>query len=71
MKINDLNYIEAVTESLAGGMHSPRTVRSAEARASADALTIGRNTFSFTSTSVYAIAGMYASSSSRSYASAR
>ena len=69
MKINDLNYIEAVTESLAGGYHS--RMRSAEARASADALTIGRNTFSFTSTSVYAIAGMYASSSSRSYASAR
>ena len=71
MKISDLNYIEAVTESLAGGMHSPRTVRSAEARASADALTIGRNTFSFTSTSAYAIAGRYAASSSRSYASAQ
>ena len=69
MKIHDLNYIESVTESLAGGYHS--RMRSAEARASADALTIGRNTFSFTSTSVYAIAGMYASSSSRSYAIAK
>ena len=71
MKINDLNHIETVTESISGGISYLRSIRSAKARASAEALTIGRNTFSFTSTSAYAVAGVYAASSSKSYASAQ
>jgi hypothetical protein len=71
MKINDLSHVETVTESVIGGISYPRSLRSAKARASAEALTIGRNTFSFTATSAYAVAGIYAASSSRSYASAQ
>ena len=71
MKINDLNHVETATKSVVGGMSYPRTLRSAKARATAEALTIGRNTFSVTSTSAYAVAGVYAASSSKSYASAQ
>lgn len=71
MKIQDLNHIEVVIQDVVGGVSYPSYMSSAKARASADALTIGRNTFSSTYTRVYAIAGWYASSRSRSYASAK
>ena len=66
MKINDLQHIEVATQEIKGG----RRRGSATANAGADALAIGRYTYTSTYTSVTAVKGFYSSSSSGSYASA-
>ena len=74
MQINDLNHLSILSEevSITGGRkkrrrHQPR----AKALADAGATAIGFRTYSDTITNVEAVAGLFSSSSSSSYASAK
>ena len=71
MQINNLNHIESATQPVVGGYYYYYYRPTATASASADALAIGYKTYSSTYTSTQAVAGMFSSSVSGSYASAR
>ncbi|MEM7769546.1 MAG: hypothetical protein AAGA75_07515 [Cyanobacteria bacterium P01_E01_bin.6] len=75
MIISDLNYIESVsdeTQVLGGrrkkGKKGRKTYGKALAKAGADALAIGKYSFSATYTNAQAVAGVFSSSSSHSVA---
>lgn len=69
MQINNLNHIESAAQTVVGGTYYYRPT--AVAYANAYALAIGYRTYSSTYTSTDAVAGVYSSSASNSYASAR
>jgi hypothetical protein len=73
MVISDLNHLEVVTEEkniLGGGRFRRIPVATAESLANADAIGT-RYTDSYTFSSAQAVAGLFSSSTSASYAEAR
>lgn len=72
MIINDLNHLEVISEEtnvMGMGYKKPtKKYGFASASAGADATAIGRYTFSDTYTNATAVAGVFSSSSSRSFA---
>ncbi|MBE7384738.1 MAG: hypothetical protein F6J95_025405 [Leptolyngbya sp. SIO1E4] len=74
MKINDLNHLSTLSEDapiMGGGRKKRRRQPRAKAFADAKATAIGFRTYSDTITNAEAVAGLFSSSSSSSYAESR
>lgn len=70
MQINNLNHIESANQTVVGGYYYYYRP-TATAYADAYSLAVGYKTYSSTYTSTSAVAGLFSSSVSGSYASAR